>query len=173
MRFAIKPATFKMNCLSFSKIRWLQRFILFFALFSDIIFNDKSPMKRYTLFILLIFAFGVHAQIPDHVYKSNIRTIKLFKYGDIYGYPVLTLNSNDQLELHFDDMDGDVKYYYYSYAMQTGHRLMFSHLIISGVFKVIASVIIAPHQLCRPVTLITRLFFPREIHLLLKAGTIC
>lgn len=117
MRFAIKPATFKMNCLSFSKIRWLQRFILFFALFSDIIFNDKSLMKKYILFILLFFVLGVHAQIPDHVYKSNIRTIKLFKYGDMYGYPVLILNSNDQLELHFDDMDGDVKYYYYSFQL--------------------------------------------------------
>jgi hypothetical protein len=29
----------------------------------------------------------------------------------------MTLNSNDQLELHFDDMDADVKYYYYSFQL--------------------------------------------------------
>ena len=57
------------------------------------------------------------AQIPDHVYKPNIRSVKLFKYGDIYAYPVITLGSTDQLELHFDDMDADVKYYYYSFQL--------------------------------------------------------
>jgi Domain of unknown function (DUF5103) len=41
----------------------------------------------------------------------------LYKSGDIYSYPVMALNSNDQLELHFDDMDADVKYYYYSFQL--------------------------------------------------------
>lgn len=54
------------------------------------------------------------AQIPDHVYRSNIHSVKLFKYGDIYSYPILMLNSGDQVELHFDDLDADVKSYYYS-----------------------------------------------------------
>ena len=31
--------------------------------------------------------------------------------------PVINLNSNDQVELHFDDMDADVKYYYYTYQL--------------------------------------------------------
>jgi len=55
--------------------------------------------------------------LPDHVYKSNIKTVKLFKSGDMYSYPVIMLNSNEQLELHFDDMDADVKYYYYSFQL--------------------------------------------------------
>ena len=57
------------------------------------------------------------AQIPDHIYRTNIRTVKLYKTGDIYSYPVIMLNSSDQLELHFDDMDGDVKFYYYSFQL--------------------------------------------------------
>src|SRR5688572_15217735 len=69
-----------------------------------------------TTFLLLIFLAGT-AQIPDHIYRSNIRSVKLFKNGDIYGYPVLMLNSGDQLELHFDDLDGDVKTYYYTFQL--------------------------------------------------------
>lgn len=55
--------------------------------------------------------------MPDHVYRQNIRSVKLYKSGDIYSYPVITLNGNEQLELHFDDMDGDVKFYYYSFQL--------------------------------------------------------
>jgi hypothetical protein len=57
------------------------------------------------------------AQIPDHVYRSNIRSVTLTRYADIYSYPVMTLNSADQFELHFDDMDNDVKSYYYTYLL--------------------------------------------------------
>lgn len=74
-------------------------------------------MMKSPILLLLFVPLCLNAQMPDHIYKPNIRTIKLFKYGDIYSYPVLTLNGNDQLELHFDDMDGDVKYYYYSFQL--------------------------------------------------------
>ncbi len=67
----------------------------------------------------LVFLIGlkIGAQLPDHIYTDNIRSVKLFKQGDIYSYPVLTLGSTEQLELHFDDMDGDLKYYYYSFQL--------------------------------------------------------
>ncbi len=74
-------------------------------------------MKKTLLFILLLAGTGAAAQLPDHIYGSNIRTVKLYKSGDIYSYPVLMLNGNDQLELHFDDMDGDMKYYYYTFQL--------------------------------------------------------
>jgi hypothetical protein len=57
------------------------------------------------------------AQVPDSVYAPNIRTPQLYKAGSQIGYPVLKLHSNDQLELHFDDLDGDVKNYYYTYQL--------------------------------------------------------
>jgi len=78
--------------------------------------------KRTQLFACLIactFAFtgNLSAQIPDHVYKPNIHTVKLYKSGDIYSYPVLSLGTAEQLELHFDDMDADMKYYYYTFQL--------------------------------------------------------
>lgn len=74
-------------------------------------------MKKIISFFLIIQISVAKAQIPDHTYKANIRSVKLYKYGDIYSYPVITLNSNEQLELHFDDMDADVKYYYYGFQL--------------------------------------------------------
>lgn len=74
-------------------------------------------MRKIILSLLLLCSLAVKAQLPDHIYKSNIRSAKLFKNGDIYSYPVITLNSPDQLELHFDDLDGDIKNYYYTFQL--------------------------------------------------------
>jgi hypothetical protein len=74
-------------------------------------------MKKAVILCWAMIALAASAQLPDHIYKPNIRTVKLYKSGDLYSYPVLVLNSNEQLELHFDDMDGDVKYYYYSFQL--------------------------------------------------------
>lgn len=49
---------------------------------------------------------------------KSIRTIKLFRFGDQATYPIMELGTTQQLELHFDDMDADVKYYYYSLEMR-------------------------------------------------------
>ena len=37
--------------------------------------------------------------------------------GNQLAYPILTLNGNEQMELAFDDLDGDVKNYYYTYQL--------------------------------------------------------
>lgn len=66
---------------------------------------------------LLFIPHVLFAQLPDHIYRSNIRTVKLYRAGDMYSYPVLQLGSGDQLELHFDDTDNDVKSYYYSFQL--------------------------------------------------------
>jgi hypothetical protein len=72
-----------------------------------------------TIFIIafLLVIGKCSGQIPDHIYKPNIHSVKLFKAGDIYSYPMLTLNGGEQLELHFDDMDADVKNYYYTFQL--------------------------------------------------------
>ena len=75
-------------------------------------------MKKILLLICFACFFrAVEAQLPDHIYQPNIHTTKLYKYGDIYSYPIIALNSADQLELHFDDMDADVKNYYYTFQL--------------------------------------------------------
>lgn len=74
-------------------------------------------MKKYWMLVLLLCGMLANAQQGDFVYQSNIHTVKLYKSGDIYSYPVLTLNAGDQLELHFDDFDADVKNYYFSFLL--------------------------------------------------------
>ena len=74
-------------------------------------------MKTVLTSFFLVWLLAAKAQLPDHTYHPNIRTVKLYKAGDIYSYPVITLNSAEQLELHFDDMEPDMKYYYYSFQL--------------------------------------------------------
>jgi hypothetical protein len=57
------------------------------------------------------------AQNPDAVYGANIGMPQLFLSGNQLAFPILRLNSPDQLELHFDDLDGDVKNYYYAFQL--------------------------------------------------------
>lgn len=76
-------------------------------------------MKNFLAIVLICTVSCTWAQQgPDRIYKPNIRTPQVFKSGDTYSYPVLRLNSNDQLELDFDDMDGDVKMYYYTFELR-------------------------------------------------------
>src|SRR6478672_4368050 len=78
--------------------------------------------KKIAVFILfhVVFLFSskyIIAQAPDSIYVNNIRTVRLYNYGNQLSFPVINLNSNNQVELHFDDMDADVKYYYYTYQL--------------------------------------------------------
>ncbi len=68
------------------------------------------------LFICCFFS-SVAQRYPDEVFLKNIRTIKFTIFGDQASYPIISLNGNDKLELNFDDMDGDVKYYYYTFQL--------------------------------------------------------
>jgi hypothetical protein len=74
-------------------------------------------MKITIACLLMITVCAAQAQIPDHIYKPNIRSITLNKPGDIYSYPMMTLNGGDQFMLHFDDLDADIKSYYYTYQL--------------------------------------------------------
>jgi hypothetical protein len=71
------------------------------------------------VFIVLTFfiANNLFAQTADHIYVKNIKTVRLYNSGNQLSIPVIKLNSNDLLELHFDDLDADVKYYYYTYQL--------------------------------------------------------
>lgn len=57
------------------------------------------------------------ALVPDSIYKSNIKSVRLHKPGNQLSFPLINLKGNDQLELHFDDLDADVKNYYYSWQL--------------------------------------------------------
>ena len=74
-------------------------------------------MKKFLSFFLLMVALGSNGQLPDHTYNPNIHSVKLFRAGDIYSYPIIKLNSNEELELYFDDLEGNYKNYYYTYQL--------------------------------------------------------
>ncbi len=75
-------------------------------------------MKRLFLFFSLIMVLKLSAQRePDKIYMPNIKTIKFFQFNNQESLPVIRLNSQDQLELHFDDLDGYAKNYYYTFQL--------------------------------------------------------
>jgi hypothetical protein len=65
----------------------------------------------------LVFSLAGKAQMTEAVNLPNIKTVQLFPSGNQLGYPVMSLNSGDRLELHFDDLDGNVKSYSYTYQL--------------------------------------------------------
>lgn len=73
------------------------------------------------LFIMCLVFISRHASAqrePDKIYMDNIKTVQLTIYGDQLAYPIVKLNSNDMLQLDFDDMDGDIKSYYYNFELR-------------------------------------------------------
>jgi hypothetical protein len=83
-------------------------------------FNEDFTYMRKTFFFLLLVGLtqGVPAQrLPDQVYMLDIRTPKLFQQNNQQSLPLIALNSGDQLELHFDDMCGYARNYYYTFVL--------------------------------------------------------
>jgi Domain of unknown function (DUF5103) len=71
------------------------------------------------LSILTLLAAGsLRGQTPDFIYSPSIGSPQLFMAGNQMQYPILRLNSTDQMELDFDDLDdGTVKNYYCSFVL--------------------------------------------------------
>ncbi len=76
-------------------------------------------MKRIALFLLVWTAgcmAGINAQTTTSL-GAAIGSAKLYRSGDQTSFPVITLNSNDVLQLDFDDLDNRVKNYYYTFQL--------------------------------------------------------
>jgi len=74
-------------------------------------------MKNCILFLLLTSLLPATAQIPDAVYSPRIKTVLLYPVGNQLAMPVIQLGAVGALELHFDDLDANVKYYSYTYQL--------------------------------------------------------
>ena len=74
-------------------------------------------MNRYLtlLFLLFITAKGF-SQTPytNDVFKPNIKSIQFYNTNKNPSFPIIKLNSAEQVELEFDDLEGGTKYYYYT-----------------------------------------------------------
>jgi hypothetical protein len=71
----------------------------------------------YLFLIFILFAIGSISAAPPAERIGDIHSAKLYRYGDQASFPVITLNGSDILELHFDDLEGDVKNYYYGFQL--------------------------------------------------------
>ncbi len=81
-------------------------------------FIQMPVTKKYGfVFLMLLTTICSLAQLPDVVYKPNIKCVRFHPYGNQEGLPVYNLNSTDQLELNFDDLDGNIKSYYYTFQL--------------------------------------------------------
>jgi hypothetical protein len=75
-------------------------------------------LKKLPVLALVLFAGTISAQVnPGAVFSDKMHTIRFHMYGDQETMPVYKLNSGDRMELHFDDMDANVKSYYYTYQL--------------------------------------------------------
>ena len=73
--------------------------------------------KLFIVFSSLFLTTHLFAQQVELILKPNIQSIRFHTYGNQQGLPIYQLNSSNQLELRFDDMDANVKNYYYTYQM--------------------------------------------------------
>lgn len=70
------------------------------------------------LFSLTVLSIYSKAQPnPEQIYAENVHTVKLYPSGNQLAYPIIQLGSADKLELHFDDLDADIKNYYYTFQL--------------------------------------------------------
>ena len=79
--------------------------------------NPGNHLFKFLFIFFLVSCFCASAQVADSIYKSNIKTVRLYNYGDQFSLPIINLNSRDQVEMHFDDMGADVKNYYYTFQL--------------------------------------------------------
>lgn len=70
-----------------------------------------------SLFATFLFSASSFTQNVDVTLQPNIQGIKLYLVGNQLGYPIMEVNNIGSLELHFDDLDGRVKNYYYTYQL--------------------------------------------------------
>ena len=85
--------------------------------------NLRYSMKIHTAvkrfyFLFLLFSFTQnHAQVIEKIYKPYIATAQLYGFGNQQQLPIYTLNSKEPIQLEFDDLEGSLKSYYYTYVL--------------------------------------------------------
>jgi hypothetical protein len=83
--------------------------------------DQRQRMKSLLLSILLILCLSsivqksqAQYQYDNRVYRPGIKTIQFYNTTKEGAFPVINLNSNDQLLLSFDDLSGNTRTYNYT-----------------------------------------------------------
>ena len=72
-------------------------------------------MKRCLVILLLFITLKTVAQpYSDSVYNGHIKSIQFYNTKKEASFPVITLQSDEQVQLAFDDLRGSVRNYYYT-----------------------------------------------------------
>ncbi|HOY42366.1 MAG TPA: DUF5103 domain-containing protein, partial [Chitinophagales bacterium] len=71
---------------------------------------------HYIFLLFLLYSFGSSKAIiyENKVYANYIKTVQLFPKGADMAMPILNMNQNETLELHFDDLSAKPKNYFYT-----------------------------------------------------------
>lgn len=72
------------------------------------------PVMKLFRFLFIFVSCFCAASAP----AQNIHSVKLYRSGDQTSFPLLQLSASDALELHFDDLDADIKNYYYAFELR-------------------------------------------------------
>jgi hypothetical protein len=81
------------------------------------VFVLKKYIVMRNLLLLLLITSQSFGQVPDKIYMRQIQSPQLHLFGNQVAFPIIKLNSGDRLELHFDDMDANVKNYSYTFQL--------------------------------------------------------
>lgn len=74
--------------------------------------------KCFAVFLLIFIHQSLLSQhYPDQVVMPNISGVKVYLQGDQTAYPIITLGSQEKIELHFDDLEARIKNYYFTFQL--------------------------------------------------------
>jgi hypothetical protein len=84
--------------------------------------RSLRPPRVGTILCILLLTFRLPGQstqndyvaIPDLVYKESIKSVQFYRTGWELSYPIMELNSPDQVTLSFDDLTDEIRNYSYS-----------------------------------------------------------
>jgi hypothetical protein len=74
-------------------------------------------LPRIWLIVGILFSLTLQTGAQSVADNPNIRSIKLFRAGDQTSFPVIQLNSSDQLQLEFDELGTAVSNFYYAFQL--------------------------------------------------------
>jgi len=76
-------------------------------------------MQKFICLVVVVWLLSVPvaAQVPDKIYDAGIHNVKLNYSGNQLAYPIIKLNGAERLDLNFDDLNGGVRNYSYTWQL--------------------------------------------------------